>query len=185
MNISDNIACILTDTGWKLYTNRSYTAKIQKADPAQIYNVPDQPGIVYNWLEDAYERVAAGGYVITGAAGEMWPVGAGALAKYDIAPEKISHAPQAVRTIENDTVLAGIQIPAETVFTLETDYGEKALLTGNRSGIPHGSGDFILVAAKKTPNGYVPDFEDCGRIVNGSLMDQLYQPFEEKGGRTS
>ena len=58
MKISDNIRWILENGAeWTLFTNRSYPAKIQLADPQQIYNVPGQPGVVYNILEDAYEKV--------------------------------------------------------------------------------------------------------------------------------
>ena len=57
MNISANIQWITSDsTRWKFYTNKSYRAKIQIADSQQIYNVAGKPGVVYNYLEDAYEK---------------------------------------------------------------------------------------------------------------------------------
>lgn len=180
MNISENIRWIMSDTaGWKLYTNRSYTAKIQKGDPDRIYNVPDQPGVVYNFFEDAYEKVSASNYVVTGAAGEMWPIGAGALPKYDIAPSAITSEPQSVNTIELDTVYAAIRIPVDTQFTLETDYGEKAILNGNHAHIDHAEGDYVLVTAKYADGRYRPDFTDCGRIVNGTIFNTLYKSAAE------
>ena len=101
MNISTNISYILKpDIKWLLFTNRSYTAKIQKADKNRLYNT-DQPGIVYNILEDSYAPVGTG-YVVTGVAGEMWPIGESALSKYDISKENITSEPQDVQTSLNN-----------------------------------------------------------------------------------
>lgn len=177
MNISENIQWIMGSTAqWSLVRNKSYQAQIQKANPEKIYNVEGQKGVVYNFLEDAYEKVNPEGYVITGAASEMWPIGAGALKKYQIAPEDITEVPQLVNTVELDTVYAAIQIPVDTKFTLEVDYGEKAVLKGNRPELEHGSGDYVLIATKSINGQYVPDFEDSGRIVNGAIFSVLYQP---------
>ena len=68
MNISVNIQWITEDSAdWKLYTNRSYRAKVQKADPHQVYNVAGKPGVVYNFFEDSYEKVGdSGDYQIIG-----------------------------------------------------------------------------------------------------------------------
>ena len=179
MNISNNIQWIIESSDWSLYTNRSYRAKIQKADPNRIYNVPGQPGVVYNCLEDSYESVGSQ-YVVTGVAGEMWPIGEGALRKYRITAEDITAEPTEVDTVELDTIYAAIRIPLETKFTLEVDYGEKALLHGNRDGIPHSDGDYVLIPAKMSPDGkFVPDFDDSGRIVNGTIFDKLYKPLEK------
>ena len=80
MNISKNIQYILDDNSlWSLYTNKSYRAKIQKADKTKTYNVEGKPGIVYNVFEDSYAEVNEGGLVVTGVAGEMWPIGESAL----------------------------------------------------------------------------------------------------------
>lgn len=177
MNISENIRWI-TSAGsqWKLYTNKSYRAKIQTADRSRIYNVPGYPGVVYNFLEDSYEKVGETGYVVTGAAGEMWPVGEGALRKYNVDKEAVTAEAMEVETIEIDTVYAGIRIPVQTEFTLETDYGEKAILKGNRKGIGHGDGDYVLVACKLIDGRYEPDFDDSGRVVNGEIFEKLYKP---------
>ncbi len=179
MNISQNIEYILSETtSWKLYRNKSYCAKIMKACSDKEYNVPGQKGVVYNFFEDAYEKVNPEGYIITGIAGEMWPIGKEALKKYDIAPERITTEPQSVIVTETDTVYAGIMIPLNKQFTLETYYGEKAVLKGNRPGINHNEGDYILVIAKKENDVYVPDFNDSGRIVNGTVFGKMYRPFE-------
>lgn len=178
MNISNNIKSITKEfDNWSFYTNKSYTAKIQKADPDHIYNVHEQPGIVYNFLEDSYERVGNTGYVVTGLAGEMWPIGESSLKKYNVNKADISLEPVSADTIELDTVYAAARIICTLEFTLEADYGEKAILKGNSPGIEHADGDYILVKAKMKDGEYIPDFEDSGRIINGSLFTRLYKPF--------
>ena len=179
MKISENIRYITTSGEWQFFVNKSYTAKIQKGHSDKVYNVPGKKGVVYNILEDSFEPVSDSCYIVTGAAGEQWPISAKALRKYNILPEEITDEPQTVDTIPTDAVFAGIKIPADIQFTLEVDYGECAELKGNRTGIGHSDGDWVLVAAKKTAEGYVPDFEDCGRIVNGEIFGILYQPFTE------
>lgn len=178
MNISKNIQWITNNpTQWKFYTNRSYRAKIQIADSQQVYNVADKPGVVYNCLEDAYENVSDTGYVVTGIVGEMWPIGEKAVKKYNVNPANITAEPMEIDTVELDTVYAAIRIPTETQFTLEVDYGEKAVLRGNRSGMEHGNGDYVLVMTKLVDGEYYPDFDDSGRIINGAIFDRLYKPF--------
>ena len=179
MVISDNIRYIESASEWKLFVNRSYRAKIQKGSASQVYNVPERAGVVYNILEDSYEPVRDGCYIVTGAAGEMWPIPAAALRKYRIAPEDITAEPQEVDTVPTDSVFAGIQIPADVRFTLEVDYGEKCVLKGNRDGIGHGEGDWVLVAVKEENGKLVPDFTDAGRIVNGEIFEILYQSYQK------
>ena len=176
MNISKNIQYILADNSlWSLYTNKSYKAKIQKADKTKTYNVERKPGIVYNVFEDSYAEVDEGGLVVTGVAGEMWPIGESALKKYNVSIDQLSFEPIEVNTVETGDVFCGVQITVETEFTLETDYGIKVILKGNRPEIEHGNGDFILVSAKLKNGMYVPDFSDSGRVVNGIIFDKLYK----------
>ena len=149
MNISKNIQWIINAPAqWNFYTNRSYRVLIRRADPQQIYNVPGKPGVMYNFMEDVYEKVMDNGYVVTGTMGEMWPIGADTIKKYNIEPSKVKSEPVLIDTVELYTVYAAVMIPYDTPFTLEVDYGEKAMLHGNRPGLEHGNGDFILVAAK-------------------------------------
>lgn len=176
MNISENILYITdTTTQWEFYKNKSYTALIQLADSEREYNVKGEKGVVYNVLENSYEKVNGAAAVVTGVSGEMWPIGQSALKKYKIAPENITPEPQKVDTVEVDTVFAGVRIPYNTEFTLEVDYGEKAVLQGNRQGISHGQGDYVLVSTKAVDGKLVPDFSDSGRIVNGEVFDKLYK----------
>lgn len=177
MTISENIRSITEDLShWQLFRNRSYPVQIQLADPSQVYNVPGRPGVIYNFLEDAYEPVTAAGCVLTGLLGEMWVIPPEALAKYAVDPAALTHTPQPVETRETDARYLGVRIPAGTEFTLEADYGVRVTLHGNRAGIPHGAGDMILTFAKRKGGICVPDPEDAGRIVNGSIFDRLYQP---------
>ena len=179
MNISENIRWMTSDpTLWKFYTNRSYRAKIQTADSLRVYNVAGKPGVVYNCLEDAYEKVGNSGYVVTGIVEEMWPIGEKAVKKYNVDPKNISAEPIEVDTVELETVYAAILIPSDTRFTLEVDYGEKAVLRGNRLGIDHGDGDYVLVVAKLIEGVYIPDFDDSGRIINGAIFEKLYKEFK-------
>ena len=162
---------------WFLFRNRSYKAQIQLADPNRIYNAPDRPGVVYNFLEDAYETVTPGGYVITGLAGEMWPIGAKSVSKYRISPEEITAEPQFVLTRELPDLYAGIMVPRKTEFRLIVSYGNKSsVLHGNRPDIAHGYGDWVLVPAAVQSGRLMPDFSDSGRVINGSLFDKLYRP---------
>lgn len=180
MIVSENIRSLTADLSrWKLYRNRSCRVLLQIADPQQIYNVPGRAGVVYNEPEDAYETVREGCFVVTGVMGEMWVIPPAALPKYNIDPAALTRTPQPADTIETDAVYAGIRIPAETEFTLVTDYGELVTLRGNRRGFPHGEGDFVLCFARQENGIWVPDPDDLGRIVNGTAFPQLYRPFTE------
>lgn len=176
MNISKNIRYILTDNNlWSPYTNKSYRAKIQKADKTRIYNAEGKPGFVYNVFEDSYAEVNEDGLIVTGVAGEMWPIGESSLKKYNVSIDQLSFEPIEVDTVETGDVFCGVQIPVKTEFTLETDYGIKVMLKGNRPGIEHGNGDIVLVSARTENGRYIPDFSDSGRIVNGAIFDKLYK----------
>lgn len=176
MEISENIRYILADgTAWRFFRNRSYQAQIEKANREKIYNVPGQKGVVYNIFEDAYETVTPDGYVVTGLCGEQWPIGRETVVKYAIAPEDITDSPTPVMTVELETVYAGIRIPAHLPFTLVADYGERAVLKGNREGIGHGEGDWILVATCRINDRLCPDFSDAGRVINGTVFERLYR----------
>ena len=98
--------------------------------------------------------------------------------KFNVSIDQLSLEPVEVDTIETGTVFCDVQIPVETEFTLEADYGEKVVLKGNHPKIEHGNGDFVLVAAKLEDGKYVPDFSDSGRIVNGTIFEKLYKAFK-------
>lgn len=134
-------------------------------------------GGVYNCLEDAYEKGSETGYVVTGIVVEMWLIGEKAVQKYNVDPYDITTEPMEVDTVELDTVYAAIMISNDTQFTLEVDYGEKAVLRGNCSEIEYGGGDYVLVMTKFINGEYHPNFNDSDQIVNGAIFDKLYKPF--------
>lgn len=178
MQISQSIRWILDpQTRWGIFRNRPYRAYVQIADPEQVYNVAGRPGVVYNYLEDACEPVSPGGYVITGAVGEMWPIGPESIEKYDISPADVTAEPQPAMTRAMPALWAGVMIPAETEFTVTAQYGDQeTVLTGNRPGIPHGRGDWVLVRTV-TENGIVrPDLTGSGRVINGKSFGVIYRP---------
>lgn len=180
--ISENIRYILNDANWFACKNQAYCVKIQKGDPARVYNVPEKAGVVFNILERTEEPVKEGNYVVTGVAGESWPISVKALRKYDIAPEDITFEPQSCMTKPVDTVYCAIQIPAATAFWLCVDYGEIVTLNGNSEpeSVPHGTGDYVLVEAKQDAEGkWFPDFEsNSQRIINGAIFETLYRKME-------
>ena len=150
---------------------------VQLAVPSRIYNVPGQPGVVYNSLEDSYAQVSPGGYVITGLMGEMWPIGPETLVKYDIAPELVGDEPQPVMTRPLPDLYAGILIPKDTTFDVIAHYGEKtAVLHGNRPGIAHGCGDWVLVPTAEENGAVHPELSGNGRVINGLLFPKIYRP---------
>lgn len=176
MNISENIMWITKNIElWGFFTNKSFQASVQLANSQRVYNVIGKPGIVYNILEDAYEKVVDSGYVVTGIKDEMWIINKNSLDKYGVTPDEITEIPVKVNTVEVNTVYAAIMIPTKIQFTLEVNYGEKAILKGNRLGIDHGNGDYILLLTKHINGFYFPDFDDSGRIINGSIFNKLYK----------
>ncbi len=178
MQISDSVQWIFSpQLRWGCFRNRPYRAMIQLAEPGRIYNVPGQPGVVYNTLEDSYAQVSPGGYIITGLLGEMWPIGPESLGKYDILPEQIQAEPQPVMTRPLPDLYAGILIPKETAFDVTAHYGEKTtVLHGNRPGIAHGCGDWVLVTTEEVNGTVRPRFAGNGRIINGILFPKIYRP---------
>ena len=152
--------------------------KICAADKNRIYNVKDRPGMVYNYLEDSYAPVCEGGIVITGIVGEMWTAGKNALEKYCVPADELGYEPAETLTVPTDKIMFGIMIPRDICFTLEADYGEKALLTGNRPGIEHGRGDYILISSAVRNGRAEPDFSDSGRIVNGMIFEKVYREIQ-------
>ena len=177
MEISRELIEFLGTPGlvWRFCRNRSYTARIQRGDPEREYNIPDRPGVVYNFLEDSCAPVFEGCFIVTGALGEQWCIGPGSVGKYGLAPEDIGFEPVEVQTREVPDLYAFIIVPEDTEFSVRTDYGEKVWLRGNRPGIPHGGGDIFLLRALEQNGSRGPDMEDCGRIVNGELFPRIYK----------
>ena len=136
---------------------------------------------VYNYLEDAnYVTNEEKCVVLTGTAGEQWPVTIAKLAKtYQytdgsvITANNLPEGQFEVATIVSDD--------ADTIFAeqvqdqqqIQTSWGET--LTANRDGVPHGDGDWIVYANKDgQPN------PDDRWVVNGCIFADTYVEVEVK-----
>lgn len=149
---------------WRVYQRKRYPVKIQTADRNRIYNVPDSPGIVYNFLEDSYESLEHADYVITGLLGEMWPVTKKNIQGYEASEEEITDIPETFFSKASDARYYALQIPDNISFTVQTEkYGD---LKGNVAGREHGNGDFLICTSFQKQ-----DF----RIVNGQIFDEMYE----------
>lgn len=151
----------------KQYAKRSYTMKAEKVAPGTK---------LYNYLEDCpYITSEAKCIKLTGTVNEVWPVTIEKLAKTytfadgtPITPDNIPEGEFSITTIVDDN--------AETIFAEQvsnqiqvvTSLGE--VLTANRTGIPHGDGDFIVSAIM---NGQ-PNPNDRW-IVNGMVFTNTYR----------
>lgn len=155
---------LLNKNKWSAYTRRSYEVMIQKASEKMIYNVPDKPGYVFNKLELSNIDVTGYSYIVTGLAGEMWPIQESSLVGYEANPDDIKAKPKAFKTRTNDITYYAVQIPVEKEFKVSLANG--TVLNGNSYGVEHGTGDYLLCT----------DFENKDyRIINGYIFDQIYQ----------
>ena len=149
------------------YRKRSYTIKAEKI-PAGTK--------VYNYLEDShYTADNIKCIKLIGTVDEEWVVTIEKLVKtYTFAdgrPITSANIPSGV--FEIATIVDG---NAETIFAeqvtnqvqVTTSWGE--VLTANRSGIPHGNGDYIVSANR---NGR-PDERDQW-VVNGLVFENTYE----------
>ncbi|MDO4188233.1 MAG: hypothetical protein Q4D29_04515 [Lachnospiraceae bacterium] len=150
---------------WKNYTRKSYEVLIQMADVNQVYNVPDKPGYVYNFLEKYETYVKGYDYVVTGLLGEMWPIRTGALDGYDVDNiSSISCTPKKIKTKVIGNTYYGICIPVGYEFSVSLS--KETIMHGNAPGVEHLSGDYIICSSFE--NG---DY----RIINGSIFDKMYE----------
>lgn len=161
-----------SEAGWNYLKNpkavqlckkRRYQVQIQRGDSNKVYNVPDRPGMVYNHLEDSYEQVLDGMYVITGLLGEMYPVTREVLANYEVEPEDLKDIPVLIWTKPGVEQFEAVRIPVEIPF--EVEIPEIGILYGNSPKSSHGEGDYLLRSVGSE------DF----RIVNGTLFHRIYE----------
>jgi len=155
-----------------------YEVTIWPADLAM-----QEKGEIYNQLEDCRYTPKEGQVVIEGTAGEMWcaPIDKVCRTYTDmdgqpLTPETFEglDAPMSVKTRVAEMENWAFQVPAGETMMVETSWGET--LTANRSGIPHGTGDYIVMAS--LPNGE-PDFNDRW-VVNGEIFDKTYNVDREQ-----
>ena len=144
----------------------------------EVY-VPEPGTKVHNKLENSdYVTDEKKPFVLVGTAGEEWTVDAKKLTKTytldgkdidDAAIQEISDGQKHTITTKAD---AGINwckfVPKNIKCKVDTSWGET--LEVNRSGIPHGDGDYIVTSDK----GGEPDLSDRW-VVNGEIFQKTYE----------
>lgn len=173
-NMQELQAYIMNPTNFKPARKKSYT----------IWACMPEVGTkVHNFLENSdYVTDNNQKFVLSGTRGEMWTVTAAKLGQTytfgDGTPiTSATMMPKLtdgvidwfqVKTITNGNVsLFAAFVPAPYQFQVQTSWG--TVLQGNRPGIPHGMGDFVL---RNSVNGQ-PDMSSAW-IVNGAVFADTY-----------
>lgn len=164
----------------QIVENQSYKAHTQKGSDLIEQGVTE----IYNNLEDAHEPVKADGYVITGTAGEQWCIKEKNLPKYGVTADEIPPEGMDVMTQPDGKIMIAIPTSKEMQGAVETDWASLKLNapeTQDGQPIPHGDGDYILIPTVFNKETKTVEIDrECGdaRVVNGSIMDVLYQEIE-------
>lgn len=138
---------------------------------------------VYNKLEDAhYTTTNERHLVLSGTVGEEWVIDNKKFLQtyrnYDGEPltekdiefyTRQGAHPNIVSSIDGNDVVWAKQVPTNLKLEVATSWGE--VLTANRDGVPHGSGDFIMAANTESNK---PSKSDRW-IVNGEIFGKTYQ----------
>lgn len=141
------------------YDPSSYDVQIEKVAPGTK---------VHNKLENAdYVTDENRCFVVTGTAGEQWPVNGDKLKnKYGIDPDTVKEGEQTVAHVNggSDGIWA---VPVTGNHKIETSWGD--VLETNAEGVEHGDGDYIV--------SNTPDFSDAW-VVNGAVFGNTYEESE-------
>ena len=154
---------------WKLCCKKQYEVALTRAERGRVYNMPHEAGKVYNFLEDIVEEAEEGAFVCRGTVGEMYVIPRDKLDAYDVDADEIGSEWLTAKTRPQAAVYCCRRV--EGPFALAT---ERGVMHGNREGVEHGSGDYVVCRALETEDGYLPDQADCW-IVNGVVFDNTYQ----------
>lgn len=106
------------------------------------------------------------------------------LPKYGVTADEIPPEGMDVMTQPDGKIMIAIPTSKEMQGAVETDWASLKLNapeTQDGQPIPHGDGDYILIPAVLNPEDKTIDIDyECGdaRVVNGSIMDVLYQEIE-------
>lgn len=145
----------------RAYDPSSYDVTIEKVAPGTK---------VHNKLENSdYVTDENRCFVVTGTAGEQWPVNGDKLkSKYGLDPDTIETGNSTVAHVNggNDGIWA---IPVGGKHKIETSWGD--VLETNAAGVEHGDGDYIV--------SNTPDFSDAW-VVNGAVFGNTYEESEDK-----
>ena len=142
------------------YDPSSYDVKIEKVAPGTK---------VHNKLENSdYVTDDERCFVVTGTAGEQWPVNGDKLkSKYGLNPESIKDGESTTAHVNggSDGIWA---VPVTGNHKIETSWGD--VLETNAAGVEHGAGDYIVSNS--------PDFSDTW-VVNGAVFGNTYEASED------
>lgn len=163
-------------TNWKRTSKKKY----------QIYVcMPPLGTKVYNQLEDVhYETSEKKPFVLSGTAGEQWVIDPAKLFKTYQLPNgqplnldflKTKGHPYKVNWFKIETIVDAANpvynwalfVPKGTQLGVPTSWGD--VLTANRSGVPHGLGDYLVCA----DGGNCPNLADMW-VVNGEIFPATY-----------
>ena len=142
------------------YDPSSYDVKIEKVAPGTK---------VHNKLENSdYMTDDERCFVVTGTAGEQWPVNGDKLkSKYGLNPESIKDGESTTAHVNGGS--DGIwTVPVTGNHKIETSWGD--VLETNAAGVEHGDGDYIVSNS--------PDFSDTW-VVNGAVFGNTYETSED------
>lgn len=145
----------------RAYDPSSYDVTIEKVAPGTK---------VHNKLENSdYVTDENRCFVVTGTAGEQWPVNGDKLrSKYGLDPDTVETGNPTVAHVDggSDGIWA---IPVGGKHKIETSWGD--VLETNAAGVEHGDGDYIV--------SNTPDFSDAW-VVNGAVFGNTYEESEDK-----
>lgn len=143
----------------RAYDPSSYDVTIEKVAPGTK---------VHNKLENSdYVTDENRCFVVTGTAGEQWPVNGDKLrSKYGLDPDTVETGNPTVAHVDggSDGIWA---IPVGGKHKIETSWGD--VLETNAAGVEHGDGDYIV--------SNTPDFSDAW-VVNGAVFGNTYEESE-------
>ena len=144
----------------RAYDPSSYDVTIEKVAPGTK---------VHNKLENSdYVTDENRCFVVTGTAGEQWPVNGDKLkSKYGIDPDTVKEGEQTIAHVNggSDGIWA---VPVTGNHKIETSWGD--VLETNAEGVEHGDGDYIV--------SNTPDFSDTW-VVNGSVFGNTYEESDD------
>lgn len=145
----------------RAYDPSSYDVTIEKVAPGTK---------VHNKLENSdYVTDENRCFVVTGTAGEQWPVNGDKLkSKYGLDPDTVEAGNLTVAHVDggSDGIWA---IPVGGKHKIETSWGD--VLETNAAGVEHGDGDYIV--------SNTPDFSDAW-VVNGAVFGNTYEESDDK-----
>ena len=172
---------------WKRTSKKKY----------QIYVcMPPLGTRVYNHLEDVYYTTSEKKpFVLSGTAGEQWVIDPAKLFKtyrlpngqplnfdflktkgqaYQVDWFKIETIVDTVNPVYNWALF----VPKNQKLAVPTSWGD--VLTANRSGVPHGMGDYLVCA----DGGNMPNLSDMW-VVNGEIFPATYDMRAFRGKSTT